>query len=69
VAVVVLASFLSMHEDKGTLYLELFAGKRRLCRLAHSLGYPCAAHDILYDDHTNGSSMDVNSNAGFLLLC
>ena len=51
--------------------LELFAGKRRLSRLAKGLGYGVAAHDITYDNAATSqgrSSMDFNQSGGFTWL-
>ena len=49
--------------------VELFAGQRRICRLASAMGLRTVAHDILYDteaDSLDGSAFNLNSNAGFV---
>ena len=51
--------------------LDFFAGKARIARIAKSCGLAAAALDKDYCDGDNRkktNSMDVNTNAGFLLL-
>lgn len=56
--------------QKEVEVMELFAGAARLSRLAKSLGFGVAAHDIQYDEmaskgHAKRSAMDINESAGF----
>ena len=53
--------------------LELFAGQARLTRLAKSLGFGTAAHDIQFDKAASSgdadrSATDINESAGFVFL-
>ena len=82
VLLVLLASWIQLPggEDFGDniQVVEFFAGKRRVARLAKSLGLVATAHDIMYDEEFKKSSsgskskskskscMDINTPAGFL---
>lgn len=66
-----LVSMLNIQELDGHANLEVtefFAGTGRLCRLAKSVGLPCEAHDLSYDESKSKSAMDINGNAGYLWL-
>ena len=64
--------------NRGYQVIELFAGKKRISKLAKSIGLVTCAHDIMYDKNftpkkTKGvlptkSCMDINEPAGFLFL-
>lgn len=61
---VLMASWFSLMDyGENIEYLELYAGKARLTRLARALGYVGHAHDINFD-----TAFDVNSDSGFLSL-
>lgn len=69
VVLVMLVSMLHINDLGGHTNLEViefFAGTGRLCRLAKSLGIPCEAHDLGYDDSKNKSAMNINDNAGYV---
>ena len=74
VKLVLLVSMMSVFEpEKELVYLELFAGRARLTRLARSLGYPAEAHDLSFDVEAKNNldrnnCMDLTSDAGYLLL-
>ena len=74
VKLVVLVSMMTIFEpEKELVYLELFAGRARLTRLARSLGYPAKAHDFAFDIEAKNNldrnnCMDLTSDAGYLLL-
>lgn len=76
VLLVLLASWTQLPPEQdiaeGYEVIELFAGKSRIAKLAHSIGLQAAAHDIMFDqDFTtkkkSKSAMDINEPAGFLL--
>jgi hypothetical protein len=47
--------------------LEFFGGVMRIARLASMSGFTTTAVDVAYDDSPK-SCMDINGNAGFVLL-
>jgi hypothetical protein len=82
ILLILLASWIRLPEDcdiqSGYQVIELFAGKKRISKLAKSIGLVTCAHDIMYDKNftpkkTKGvlptkSCMDINEPAGFLFL-
>ena len=52
--------------------LELYAGERRLAKLASSLGLASSAMDKDYDSKADNvamsNSMDINTSGGFVFL-
>lgn len=72
VRIVLLVACSSIFEpDKHLKFLELFAGKARLTRLARSLHIAAEAHDIEFDvgpKRGSKSAMDLTTDAGFLSL-
>lgn len=80
ILLILLASWIRLPEDcdiqSGYQVIELFAGKKRISKLAKSIGLVTCAHDIMYDKnfnpkkksvHPSKSCMDINEPAGFLL--
>ena len=81
ILLILLASWIRLPEDcdiqSGYQVIELFAGKKRISKLAKSIGLVTCAHDIMYDKnfnpkkkgvHPSKSCMDINEPAGFLFL-
>lgn len=73
IKIVLLVSFMTLLDtSKNLRYLELFAGRARLTRLARSLGFAAEAHDIIYDQKAMkegcNNAMDITTEAGFLFL-
>ena len=65
VALIILTAHLNLGLDNSDFQiLELFAGTRRISRLATSIGLNAAAHDVLYDE---GNAHNINSSSGFVL--
>ena len=49
--------------------IEFFAGQRRVCRLANTIGLSTAALDVLYDEEASSPSknaFNINSDSGFV---
>lgn len=61
-----------MEPSKDLQFIEFFAGRARLTRLARSLGIPSEAHDLAFDKEAiesgDRNSMDITSTAGYLYL-
>jgi len=61
-----------MEPSKDLLFIELFAGRARLTRLARSLGIASEAHDLAFDktafESGDRNSMDLTDSAGYLYL-
>ena len=73
IKIVLVVSFMTLLDtSKNLRYLELFAGRARLTRLARSLGFSAEAHDIVFDQKAIQSgcnnAMDITTEAGFLFL-
>lgn len=71
VVLVMLVSMLQINdlaEHTNLEVIEFFAGTGRLCRLSKSMGIPCEAHDLGYDDSKIKSAMNINDSAGYVRL-
>ena len=71
ITVVLLVGYLSLVDVTKSQYqiIELYAGERRLARLASELGQSCAAVDKAYDpegdNRKRNNCMDINTSGGF----
>ena len=70
---VLLVSWLEMSPDVGLQIIEYFAGAARIAKVAVGAGYKTEAYDLefgrrLAELKGKRSSMDINSNAGMVLL-
>lgn len=70
---VLLVWWLDISPDVGYDFLDYFSGKARLSLMAEGAGYRVQAYDKSYGDFRGArkgkrSCMDLNSNAGMVLL-